>query len=59
MHCDALSFFELGSVHYDYYLVNFRIPIHETTEMNLHLGAIKEATLAVSLILTLRLGSWG
>ena len=49
MHCDALSFFELGSVHYDYYLVNIRIPIHESTETNLNLGSIRDVNLIVSM----------
>ncbi|KAK0059222.1 protein wntless [Biomphalaria pfeifferi] len=32
--CELISLFELGSVHYDYYLINIRLPIDPRNTMN-------------------------
>ncbi|ESP00712.1 hypothetical protein LOTGIDRAFT_112162 [Lottia gigantea] len=40
--CELLSFFELGSVHYDYYLINIRLPVYQSKDVNLGLGTIKD-----------------
>ncbi len=46
--CELLPFFELGSCHYDYYLVNIRLPVHEGKGMNVDIGLIKDMWLVVS-----------
>ncbi|CAL1534428.1 unnamed protein product [Lymnaea stagnalis] len=33
-HCELLPFFELGSVHYDYYLINIRLPVNKKDKTN-------------------------
>ncbi|KAK6178724.1 hypothetical protein SNE40_011241 [Patella caerulea] len=40
--CDLVSFFELGSVHYDYYLINLRLPVYPQKPTNQGLGTIKD-----------------
>lgn len=40
--CSILPFFELGSCHYDYYLVNIRIPVHEHKSTNLGIGKLQD-----------------
>ncbi|PRD22242.1 UNVERIFIED_CONTAM: wls [Trichonephila clavipes] len=42
--CDVLPLFELGSVHYDYYLINIRVPIDFTgkTPLNDGIGHIDD-----------------
>ena len=46
MECDVLHFFELGSCHYDYYLMNIRLPIDGGK--NLNIGKITDLELVVS-----------
>lgn len=49
MECDMLAFFELGSCHHDYYLVNIRIPIDDDQEINIDIpGKLKDIHLVVS-----------
>ncbi|XP_064625307.1 protein wntless homolog [Lineus longissimus] len=38
--CSMLPFFELGSCHHDYYLINIRIPVNEKKGINMGLGKI-------------------
>ena len=45
-----MPLFELGSCHYDYYLINIRLPVHELKGMNMNIGAIKDMWLVVSKI---------
>ncbi|ESP00710.1 hypothetical protein LOTGIDRAFT_112226 [Lottia gigantea] len=40
--CELLSFFELGSVHYDYYLINIHLPVYQPKDVNLGLGTIQD-----------------
>ncbi|XP_076462861.1 protein wntless homolog isoform X2 [Babylonia areolata] len=41
--CDLLPFFELGSVHYDFYLINIRIPVvSKLTTVNHDIGQIRD-----------------
>ncbi len=51
--CELLPFFELGSCHYDYYLVNIRLPVHEGKGMNVDIGLIKDMWLVVSICVKL------
>ncbi|BFZ00080.1 hypothetical protein BsWGS_03119 [Bradybaena similaris] len=44
--CELLPLFELGSVHYDYYLVNIRLPVHVKSEVN-HIGEMEELRVIV------------
>ncbi|XP_067679551.1 protein wntless homolog isoform X1 [Haliotis asinina] len=46
-HCNLIPFFELGSVHYDYYLVNIRIPVLESRGINLGIGSIEDIHVVV------------
>jgi hypothetical protein len=43
-----LPFFELGSVHYDYYLINVRIPVINKIAANQDIGQIEEMVFIVS-----------
>lgn len=43
--CDLLSFFELGSLHYDYYLVNIKVPIDPYKGINMGIGKLRDITL--------------
>ncbi|CAL1290351.1 unnamed protein product [Larinioides sclopetarius] len=47
--CDVLPLFELGSVHYDYYLINIRVPIDFTgkTPLNEGIGRIDDMWLVL------------
>ncbi|XP_064476876.1 protein wntless-like [Ornithodoros turicata] len=45
--CDVLSLFELGSLHHDYYLLNLRMPISNTSAWNRDLGQVKDAWLVL------------
>lgn len=38
MMCDFLPMFELGSCHYDFYLVNIRLPINAEQDYNFNTG---------------------
>ncbi|KAK2186108.1 hypothetical protein NP493_213g03006 [Ridgeia piscesae] len=38
--CDLLPFFELGSCHHDYYLINIRLPVDEKRMMNTGIGVL-------------------
>ncbi|CAI9739344.1 Hypothetical predicted protein [Octopus vulgaris] len=40
--CNLVPFFELGSCHYDYYLVNLRIPVHEHKITNMGIGKLQD-----------------
>lgn len=40
--CSVLSFFELGSCHHDYYLVNLRLPVLANSSVNHGLGIIDD-----------------
>ncbi|KAL3313730.1 hypothetical protein Ciccas_007669 [Cichlidogyrus casuarinus] len=40
--CEILPLFTLGSVHYDYYLVNIRIPSMANKNINTHLGLLQD-----------------
>ena len=46
MDCDVLHFFELGSCHYDFYLVNIRLPVDGVKNQNI--GKITDLELWVS-----------
>ena len=46
MNCDVLHFFELGSCHYDFYLMNIRLPIDGVKNQNI--GKITDLELVVS-----------
>ncbi|XP_060574526.1 protein wntless-like, partial [Ruditapes philippinarum] len=43
--CDPLSFFELGSVHHDYYLVNIKVPVEPYKGINMGIGKLRDITL--------------
>lgn len=43
--CDLLSFFELGSLHHDYYLVNIKIPVEPYKNINTGIGHLKDINL--------------
>lgn len=47
--CDLLAFFELGSCHYDFYLVNVRLPIDEQKDKNMRLSKINDLHMVVSI----------
>ncbi|KAL8617971.1 hypothetical protein ACOMHN_058055 [Nucella lapillus] len=40
--CDLLPFFELGSVHYNFYLINIRIPVLTKMGINYDIGKITD-----------------
>ncbi|KAH3727588.1 protein wntless-like [Dreissena polymorpha] len=40
--CEMLSFFELGSLHHDYYLVNIRVPVDSYTGINMDIGKLND-----------------
>ena len=40
--CDLLPFFELGSVHYNFYLINIRIPVLSKMKVNHDIGKIDD-----------------
>ena len=40
--CDLLPFFELGSVHYHFYLINIRIPVVSKMQVNQDIGKIDD-----------------
>lgn len=40
--CELLPFFELGSVHYQLYLINIRLPVVPKIEANQNVGKIKD-----------------
>ncbi|GAB1606287.1 protein wntless-like [Argonauta hians] len=40
--CNLVPLFELGSCHYDYYLVNLRIPVHEHKYTNMAIGKLQD-----------------
>lgn len=42
MKCELMQFFELGSCHHDYYLVNIRLPVHDHKNMNTEIGKITD-----------------
>ncbi|XP_025111192.1 protein wntless homolog isoform X2 [Pomacea canaliculata] len=42
--CDLLPFFELGSVHYDYYLINIRLPVSKRDDEMNKLGTVSGMT---------------
>lgn len=42
LQCDILPLFEIGSCHYDYYLVNIRIPVDDETNQNADLPQITD-----------------
>ncbi|CAG5116760.1 unnamed protein product [Candidula unifasciata] len=44
--CELLPLFELGSVHYDYYLINIRLPVHVKSEVN-HIGEMEDLGIIV------------
>lgn len=43
--CEMIPLFELGSLHYDYYLLNLRFPIDTDMKMNLNIGHMHDLTL--------------
>lgn len=43
--CEMIPLFELGSLHYDYYLLNLRFPIDSDMKMNLNIGHMHDLTL--------------
>ncbi|KAL4225332.1 hypothetical protein ACF0H5_016020 [Mactra antiquata] len=43
--CDLLSFFELGSLHYDYYLINIKVPVEPYKGINAGIGNLRDITL--------------
>ncbi|XP_053385185.1 protein wntless-like [Mercenaria mercenaria] len=43
--CDLLSFFELGSIHHDYYLVNIKVPVEPYKGINMGIGKLRDITL--------------
>ncbi|KAL5022114.1 hypothetical protein ScPMuIL_001269 [Solemya velum] len=45
--CDILQLFELGSVHYDYYLVNIRLPTFDNSDVNAGIGVLEDLHLVV------------
>ena len=45
--CSLITFFELGSCHHHYYLINVRVPVHEKTNQNTGIGALKNLWLTV------------
>ena len=51
--CDILPLFELGSCHYDFYLVNIRIPVDDQSGMNVNLPKITDLHMVVSIIIRL------
>nr|CCI61364.1 Wntless/Evi membrane protein [Platynereis dumerilii] len=42
LQCDILPLFELGSCHYDFYLVNIRIPVNDQKNVNTNLPKITD-----------------
>lgn len=47
--CDLLSFFELGSVHYDYYLINVKVPVEPYSDVNMKIGKLTDMNMVVCL----------
>ena len=45
--CSLLTFFELGSCHHHYYLINVRVPVYAKTNQNTDIGALKNLWLTV------------
>lgn len=45
--CEMLSFFELGSLHHDYYLVNIKVPVEPYSEVNTKIGKLRGINLVV------------
>lgn len=43
--CEMIPLFELGALHYDYYLLNLRFPIDSGMHMNLNIGHMHDLTL--------------
>lgn len=43
--CEMIPLFELGALHYDYYLLNLRFPIDSDMHMNLNIGHMHDLTL--------------
>ena len=56
-----ISFFELGSCHHDFYLVNIRISVDEMRDLNMHIpGRSNDVWLTVSVIgYCVDYGIWG
>uniref|UniRef100_A0A0B7A378 Protein wntless n=1 Tax=Arion vulgaris TaxID=1028688 RepID=A0A0B7A378_9EUPU len=44
--CELLPLFELGSVHYDYYLINIRLPVQVMSDINIF-GKLDELSIIV------------
>ncbi|KAK3596751.1 hypothetical protein CHS0354_038748 [Potamilus streckersoni] len=40
--CSLLAFFELGSLHYDYYLINVRVPVEPYKGINMEIGSLMD-----------------
>jgi hypothetical protein len=45
--CNMIPLFELGSLHYDFYLLNVRLPNNETAGWNKGLGDLRQLTVTV------------
>lgn len=43
--CEVLPLFSLGSCHYDYYLVNLRLPVDDERNINTKIGAVQDVWL--------------
>ena len=53
-HCEPMHMFELGSVHYDHYLLNVRLPSFNDEPINAEIGKIVDLNMAVSSAQTMR-----